>query len=130
MGLINLAKAGVFSAGAPVNLLSGPIFLSVFWKCPMKPNIIKPIVFFLCMTSMLALGGCSRSTATSCVERDNGSVAMGKGPRKIYVPAYYSYRNGKYQFVKGHYRWVVNRRLYLARAYRGYTSKMDDPAAR
>lgn len=43
------------------------------------------------------------------------------GPRKIYVPAYYTYRNGNYHFVKGHYRLVLNRRLYLARANRCYS---------
>jgi hypothetical protein len=52
------------------------------------------------------------------------------GPRKIYVPGYYVYRNDKYFFVKGHYRWVISRKLFLARANRGYTTRMDEARAR
>jgi hypothetical protein len=96
----------------------------------MKGRSLQLFFLFSIVNSSFLFEGCSKST-TGCVETGRSNLAAGQnGPRKIYVPAYYVYRNGKYQFVKGHYRWVLNRKAYLARANRGYTSKMDEASAR
>ncbi|HYG03057.1 MAG TPA: hypothetical protein VD927_11480 [Chryseosolibacter sp.] len=52
------------------------------------------------------------------------------GPRRIYVPEYYIYKNGKYHFIKGHYRWVLNRKLYVRRSMKGYGSRMERASVR
>ena len=92
---------------------------------------INLIIILLLGISAFTFTGCGKS-ATGCVTTGgHQDLATGpKGPRKIYVPAYYLYRNGKYQFVKGHYRWVLNRKTYFARANRGYTNRVDEAAAR
>jgi hypothetical protein len=85
------------------------------------------IVLFV---SVFGMTGCADKTM-GCVKKGNDDLVTGqKGPRRIFVSAYYVYRNGKYQFVKGHYRWVLNRKTYLARANRGYTTRMEAASTR
>jgi|GEM_PF-5843047 len=57
-------------------------------------------------------------------------VSGPRGPRKIYVPEYYVFRNGKYHFVDGHYRWVLFRKPYLKKTTRGFTTKGEHASAR
>jgi hypothetical protein len=90
------------------------------------------IVFRVLGLAILLFGmpACSDKTS-GCIKKGNDDLVTGQnGPRRIYVPAYYLYRNGKYHFVKGHYRLVLNRKVYLARANRGYTTRMDEASAR
>lgn len=73
--------------------------------------------------------GCKGSA--ECVRDGSPGIAKeGSGPRRIYVPEYYVYRNGRYVFVKGHYRLVLSRALYYKRTMRGYGWKGDRASVR
>ena len=52
------------------------------------------------------------------------------GPKSIYVPEYHIYRNGKYHFVKGHYRYVINPAVYRRRSLQGYGTKLESASIR
>lgn len=52
------------------------------------------------------------------------------GPKAIYVPTYYIYRNGKYRFVKGHYRYVLNPAVYRRRSLQGYGTRLESASIR
>lgn len=62
-------------------------------------------------------------------ESNKKSLTSKSGPTRIYVPEYYVYRNGKYHFVKGHYRWVLFPKLYVRRSLKGYGSRREDAAS-
>jgi hypothetical protein len=47
----------------------------------------------------------------------------------VYVPEYYVY-DGRYRFVRGHYRKILSRKAYLRRTLRGYGSREAHAAAR
>jgi hypothetical protein len=53
-----------------------------------------------------------------------------KGPKSIYVPGYHIYRNGKYRFVKGHYRYVLNPTVYRRRSLQGYGTRLESASIR
>jgi len=77
-----------------------------------------------------ALTGCNSTEKMLRKNNTEEFVSGPRGPRKIYVPEYYVYRNGKYHFVDGHYRWVFFRKHYLRKTARGYTHKSDHASAR
>jgi hypothetical protein len=56
-------------------------------------------------------------------------LVEGKGPKRIYVPEYFVYRNGKYEFVKGHYRLVLSPKTYVRRSMKGYTTRQEAAAS-
>lgn len=95
---------------------------------PAVGSIMKKILILLGFLITVTGSGACSSNRYSQVEND--FVTGPSGPRKIYVPEYYVYRNGKYKFVRGHYRWVLSRRLYLKRSMEGYTSRRErEPAS-
>jgi hypothetical protein len=77
-----------------------------------------------------AMTGCDSTKRELRKNAQEEFVSGPRGPRKIYVPEYYVYRRGKYQFVDGHYRWVFFRKPYLKRTTRGYTTKTEHASAR
>jgi hypothetical protein len=51
-------------------------------------------------------------------------------PDWVYEPEYYTYRNGQYNFVKGHYRRVLSRKNYWKRSLKCFGRTGDYTAAR
>jgi hypothetical protein len=49
-------------------------------------------------------------------------------PDWVYEPEYYVYRDGRYKFVKGHYRKVLFRKHFRKRSLRGYGSSSETAA--
>lgn len=86
--------------------------------------------FILLVMITLTIGACKSSDQCIQTPKQN-NLAVGKsGPRKIYVPEYYTYRRGKYEFVKGHYRWVLFPKAYAKRSMKGYTTKPERASLR
>jgi hypothetical protein len=78
------------------------------------------------MVIFLALGMGCKSAEKCAVEDDSQSItAKSPTPKRVYVPEYYRYHNGKYTFVKGHYRRVVAKKAQHKRTLRGYTTHSD-----
>jgi hypothetical protein len=78
----------------------------------------------------IATGSFSCRSEKCPVGLDQSSLVTGKpGLKRIYVPKYYIYRNGKYEFVKGHYRWV-NPKMYVKRSLRGYGNDTESASIR
>jgi hypothetical protein len=79
--------------------------------------------------AMLSFSSCSSSER--CLQKKDPEFVTGQnGPRRIYVPEYYLYRRGKYEFVPGHYRLVLSRKTYLKRSMRGYTYRREHASIR
>jgi hypothetical protein len=77
---------------------------------------------------LLNLTGC-KSTDECPHVRKKHEVVTGRGPKRIYVPEYFVYRNGKYEFVEGHYRWVLLPKVYVKRSMKGYVTKPEAAAS-
>lgn len=78
---------------------------------------------------IVVISGSCKSPENCNGEKQPGLVTGPNGPRKVYVPEYFVYRNGRYEFVKGHYRWILNRKTYLKRTTRGYTERAEGAAS-
>lgn len=91
-----------------------------------KNKVKKLLVLFVLTAAMFT----SCKSVKNCDGSEPGFTTGPRGIRKIYVPEYYVYRNGRYDFVKGHYRWVLNRKAYLKRANRGYTNRPERASIR
>ena len=90
----------------------------------MRKNQVKYFLLVIICVSFLLSCGVSE---TPMMEATNyGGVA----PQKVYQPEYYVYKNGRYKFVKGHYRKVYNRKIFRKRSLEGYGSKGDYRAVR
>lgn len=87
---------------------------------------VKKLLVLLVLTASL-LPSCQ---SVKCRGADEGFVTGPGGLRKVYVPEYFVYRNGRYDFVEGHYRWVISRKTYLKRANRGYTNRPERASIR
>jgi hypothetical protein len=87
---------------------------------------ISKIITLLFTVNVCFIGCKSSSPAINAPEKNE--LSKGHGPRRIYVPEYFVYRRGKYQFVKGHYHWVLFPKNYQKRAMRGYTIKQETAA--
>jgi hypothetical protein len=60
---------------------------------------------------------------TSCKiskNESNGVISRPAVPDRVYEPEYYIYKNGRYKFVKGHYRKVWMKRNYWKRSLNGF----------
>jgi hypothetical protein len=107
------------------------IFLSSWPNLVVMDNIYKQIKMLLVHSLLLSslLLACKASDSCPQLPQQESLVTHKKGPRKIYVPEYYVYRNGKYEFIKGHYRWVLNNKAYVKRSLKGYNNS-DEASAR
>jgi hypothetical protein len=84
-----------------------------------------PAVFIMVFSMAAFFVGCRSSDRCMHTTEFSRGMTSGKGPKRIYVPEYFIYRNGKYEFVKGHYRWVLLPKLYARRSLKGYGFKGD-----
>jgi hypothetical protein len=94
------------------------------WKIVLKSFKIAGI-----LTLLTLFAGCK--TAEKCpVGMTQSSLVTGRpGPKRIYVPQYYVYRKGKYEFVKGHYRWIARPKDYVKRSLKGYSTDQKAEAS-
>ena len=82
-------------------------------------------VMFSIFLVLLIASGCKTGEKCSVAQSENTTSADAPAPKKVYVPGYYHYRNGRYTFIKGHYRPVIAKRSHWKRSLRGYTSHPD-----
>ena|SRR5688572_9648896 len=78
---------------------------------------------FFCASILLTayiFNGCSPRKAKLPKARQDKAIGVAPSYGRIWVPEYFNYENGKYQFVKGYYRKVISRRSYYKRSLRGY----------
>jgi hypothetical protein len=84
-------------------------------------------IAFCCVISFCwscqAPGGCKGGSDA----RQN--LTNNHGPKRIYVPEYFIYRRGKYEFVKGHYRTVLFPKVYVKRSMKGYVTGKEESAS-
>jgi hypothetical protein len=89
----------------------------------------KGIVLFAFSIGVL-LTGCRSSENFSFHPYGNHIVKSSPTVSYIWEPEYYVYKRGKFKFVQGKYRPVINRKNYYKRSLKGYTYKGDYAAAR
>jgi hypothetical protein len=91
----------------------------------MRGMSVKKLGLIICVCLGISFAGC-KSHEKCAPSADNQSVTS-KSPmiKKVYVPEYYRYHNGRYSFVKGHYRLVLSPKAEYKRSLRGYTSHPD-----
>jgi hypothetical protein len=79
---------------------------------------------------LLMLAGIYLLPACSGTERSSRKVVM-RTPAAgwVWEPEYYVY-DGRYRFVRGHYRKILSRKAYLRRSLRGYCAKDAHATAR
>jgi hypothetical protein len=77
---------------------------------------------------LLFLLPCCNVTSQKVVSHKSFSGAP--TPDWVYEPEFYTYKNGRYTFVKGHYRKVLSRKNYWKRSLRGFGSRNDYAVAR
>jgi hypothetical protein len=88
--------------------------------CSLRTTLKVAIVIII----NACLSGC-KSSASGTNAPEKNELSKGHGPKRIYVPEYFVYRRGKYQFVKGHYHWVLFPKNYQRRSMQGYTIKQE-----
>jgi hypothetical protein len=69
--------------------------------------------------------GCRNTEKCVVAEANSTVTSKSPVPKKVYVPEYYRYHNGRYTFVKGRYRPVIAKKAQHKRTLRGYTSHPD-----
>jgi hypothetical protein len=92
----------------------------------MKLNV-QSLILLALMAGLIIVSGCKsteRKPAAFSPKMYSGSAA----PDWIYDPPYYHYKNGRYTFVKGHYRRVWFRKSYMRRKLKGYGSPAETAA--
>ena len=93
-------------------------------RFPMRTTKICVLMMIISlMLSCQSIEKCAGSTAHR--ELTTGA----RGPKRLYVPEYYVYSNGKYEFVKGHYRLVMFPKLYVKRSMKGYVTNREHSAS-
>jgi hypothetical protein len=75
----------------------------------------------------MMLIGCSSSKET-CRPLQK-EISSARGPKRIYIPEYFIYRRGKYEFVRGHYQWVLFPKTYAKRSLKGYVTNQERSAS-
>jgi hypothetical protein len=92
----------------------------------------KMIMCCFLVVLAVSLSGCSgvrensRRYDTIGAKRGfSGAVA----PDRVWESEYYVYKNGKYRFIKGHYRKVRAKEAFWKRSLQGLTTKSDYPVA-
>jgi hypothetical protein len=96
----------------------------------MSRNFYSSAARYILLILLLTIVNTGCRTAETCVGQKQHGITTGpRGPRKLYVPEYYVYRNGRYEFVKGHYRYILSRKTYLKRSMRGFTNRLDETAS-
>jgi hypothetical protein len=95
--------------------------LITLWK-----NFTHPLVVLL--GTFLLVAGCSTVSNDGRLMQPK-AFSGASVPDWIYEPEYYVYKNGRYRFVKGHYRKILFRKQFRKRSLLGYGSP-EDTAAR
>lgn len=83
----------------------------------------------LIVAGIYLLAACSGASRSFRAKESRKVVMRTPAAGWVYVPEYYVY-DGRYRFVRGHYRKILSRKAYLKRSLRGYGSKDAHAAAR
>jgi hypothetical protein len=92
---------------------------------------MKNVLIYYRLFALLLLLICLSCSSDFKAKKGVRQNAM-KAPhlRRIYVPEYFVYRKGKYEFVKGHHRTILFPKVYAKRSLRGYTTDQESASIR
>jgi hypothetical protein len=85
-------------------------------------------LFSFLLSGYLLLVCMSCKSSETCLgpkTKEIGKIEPKGKPKRHYVPEYYVYRRGKYEFVEGHYGLILFPKSYHKRSLRGYTLRQS-----